>query len=76
MYPDLCVAVRRGPYNILHPDIEQTARSKGPPIIAKVQAGHDCCGQYWMHGAACRWYVRSRGATVELLDCDGVRGQD
>ena len=40
---------------------EQIARSKGRQYCDS-QAGHDCCGQYWMHGSDCRRYVSSCGA--------------
>ena len=40
---------------------EQVARSKGRQHCDS-QAGHDRCGQYWMHGSDCRRYVSSCGA--------------
>ena len=40
---------------------EQIARSKGRQYCDS-EAGHDCCGQYWMHGSDCRRYVSSCGA--------------
>ena len=40
---------------------EQIARSEDRQYCGS-EAGHDCCGQYWVHGSNCRRYVSSCGA--------------
>ena len=40
---------------------EQIARPQGRQYCDS-QAGHDRCGQYWVHGSDCRRYVSSCGA--------------
>ncbi len=50
-----------GTYNILSLTLRTNCAIEGRQYCDG-QAGHDCCGQYWMHGADCQWYVGSRGS--------------
>ncbi|MGX0965888.1 glycolate oxidase iron-sulfur subunit [Bradyrhizobium japonicum] len=48
-----------GTYNILQPELAgPVARPQGGQH-RKRQAGHDCRGQYRLHGADCQWHVSS-----------------